>query len=142
MVFSARGDIFTVPIKNGPIRNLTNSSNAHDRSVAWSPDGSVIAYISDETGEDEIYIQKSDGSEKKIQLTFNSKNYKYDPVWSPDGTMLVYSDRNQKLYLIDVKAKKKSKFLCPMFLRSEITNGHRIVALCALQTQSERENLL
>lgn len=116
MVFSARGDIFTVPIKNGPIRNLTNSSNAHDRSVAWSPDGSVIAYISDETGEDEIYIQKSDGSEKKIQLTFNSKNYKYDPVWSPDGTMLVYSDRNQKLYLIDVKAKKEKQiFMSDVF---------------------------
>ena len=39
-VFSARGDIFTVPIEKGPVRNLTDSSGAHDKWPAWSPDGS------------------------------------------------------------------------------------------------------
>ncbi|MBK9272588.1 MAG: PD40 domain-containing protein [Saprospiraceae bacterium] len=109
MVFSARGEIFTVPSKNGPTRNLTQSSGAHDRSVAWSPNGEFIAFVSDRSGEDEVYIQKSDGSEKMEQLTFQSKNYKYDPVWSPDGSKLMYSDRNQNLYIINVKEKKEKQ---------------------------------
>src|SRR5205085_12141680 len=51
----ARGDIFTVPAKEGNTRNLTHSSNAHDKYATWSPDAKWIAYVSDQSGEDEIY---------------------------------------------------------------------------------------
>ena len=60
--FSARGDIFTVPAESGITRNLTRSSGAHDRNATWSPDGKHIAYVSDASGEYEIYIQPQDGS--------------------------------------------------------------------------------
>ncbi|HQP90111.1 MAG TPA: protease, partial [Bacteroidales bacterium] len=65
--FSARGDIFSVPATEGVIRNLTKTSGVHERNVEWSPDGKYLAYLSDETGEFEIYIQKHDGSEPPIQ---------------------------------------------------------------------------
>jgi len=55
--FSARGDIFSVPATEGVIRNLTKTSGVHERNVEWSPDGKYLAYLSDETGEFEIYIQ-------------------------------------------------------------------------------------
>src|SRR5271165_3829992 len=34
-VFAARGDIFTVPIEKGPVRNLTNTSGVHEKWPAW-----------------------------------------------------------------------------------------------------------
>jgi tricorn protease len=55
-LFSARGDIFSAPIEKGPTRNLTHSSGAHDKWPAWSPDGSKIAFISDLSGEEELYL--------------------------------------------------------------------------------------
>ena len=55
-LFVARGDVFTAPIENGPTRNLTRSSDAHDKWARWSPDGSRIAFVSDRDGEDEIYV--------------------------------------------------------------------------------------
>ncbi len=85
VVFGARGDVYTVPAKTGITRNLTESSGVHDRNVEWSPKGLYISFISDRTGEDEIYIQNQDGKEEAIQLTFNSDNYNYNPIWSPDG---------------------------------------------------------
>ena len=60
-LFVARGDVFTAPIEKGATRNLTNSSNAHERFAQWSPDGSKIAFISDMDGEDELYVIKQDG---------------------------------------------------------------------------------
>ncbi len=62
VLFAARGDIFTAPVEKGPPRNLTNSSGAHDKWPRWSPDGSKIAYISDRTGEEEIWVVAQDGS--------------------------------------------------------------------------------
>jgi len=50
-LFVARGDIFTAPIEKGPTRNLTHSSNAHDKWARWSPDGAKIVFVSDRTGE-------------------------------------------------------------------------------------------
>ena len=46
----AHGEILTVPVKNGPIRNLTNTPGVMEREPAWSPDGQSIAYFSDESG--------------------------------------------------------------------------------------------
>ena len=69
IVLGARGDVWTVPVESGITRNLTKSDGVHDRNVAWSPDGEYIAYISDRTGNDELYIQKQDGKEEAIQLT-------------------------------------------------------------------------
>lgn len=50
----ARGDVFTVPVEHGVTRNLTHSSDAHEREVSWSSDGSRIAYVSDRSGEEEL----------------------------------------------------------------------------------------
>ncbi len=105
-VFGARGEIFTVPAKKGITRNLTNNSKAHDRNVEWSPDGKWIAFISDMNGEDEIYIQLQDGSEKPIQLTKDADTYKYDIEWSPDSKYILWSDNLHRLRYIDVESKK------------------------------------
>lgn len=106
LTLGARGDIWTIPADKGITRNLTESSGVHDRNVEWSPDGKYLSYISDRTGEDEIYIQIQDGSEAAIQLTSNSSNYKYNPVWSPDSKMLLWSDRNQRLQYMDIESKE------------------------------------
>jgi tricorn protease len=60
-VFAARGDVYTVPAKEGAIRNLTRTPGIREKEVSWSPDGRWIAFVSDRTGEDEIYITPQDG---------------------------------------------------------------------------------
>jgi len=106
VVFGARGDVFTVPAKSGITRNLTQSSGVHDRNVEWSPDGKYISFISDRTGEDEIYIQNQNGLEDAIQLTFNSDTYKYNPIWSPDSKYLLWGDKMARLNLMEIATKQ------------------------------------
>jgi tricorn protease len=105
-LFSARGDIFTAPIEKGPTRNLTDSSNAHEKSAAWSPDGSKILYISDLDGEEELYTVAQDGSGKQEELTHGFHSMLYQPVWSPDGKRIAFSDAENKLYVLSLDDKK------------------------------------
>ncbi|MDR3219844.1 MAG: PDZ domain-containing protein [Dysgonamonadaceae bacterium] len=106
LVLSARGDVFTVPVKSGITRNLTETSGVHDRNPQWSPDGKWIAYISDATGEDEIYVRSQDGLQKPIQITANSDTYKYGFDWSPDSKKILWSDKMQRLRYVDIDSKK------------------------------------
>lgn len=106
IVASGRGDIFSVPVKEGITRNLTSSSNAHDREGFWSPDGKWIAYLSDASGEYEIYIIKQDGSEPAIQLTSGADTYKFTIRWSPDSKKILWNDKMLRLQYIDIDSKK------------------------------------
>ena len=104
-LFGARGEIFTVPEKKGVTRNLTNTSGVHERNSKWSPDGKWIAFISDQSGEDEIYIIAQDGSSKAQPVTSNAETYKYQMLWSPDSKKLLWSDRRQRLRYVDISTK-------------------------------------
>lgn len=103
LVFSARGEIFNLPVKNGITLNMSQTPGAHERGALWSPDGKSIAWISDQTGEFEIYIAKQDGTAKPVQLTKNSDTYIFGFQWSPDSKKLLYSDKKMRLNVIDVE---------------------------------------
>lgn len=103
-LFNARGDIFIVPEKNGNVVNLTNTNGVHERNPTWSPDGKWIAFISDESGEDEIYLIKPDGTDK-TKLTSDFKSYRWELLWSPDSKKLLNSDKLMRLFYIDIDTK-------------------------------------
>ena len=88
-LFAARGDIWTVPAKDGATRNLTRTSGVHEKLPNWSPDGKWTSYISDRTGEDEIYISPENGRGQEIQITSGHKGFMFEPVWSPDSKKLI-----------------------------------------------------
>jgi tricorn protease len=105
-LLSARGDVFTVPAKEGSVRNLTHTPGIKERDAAWSPDRRWVAYMSDRTGEDELYIAPQDGTGPEQQITSGGTMYRLAPTWSPDSTKLLYADKDCKLYYVDIKNKK------------------------------------
>jgi tricorn protease len=110
-LFEARGDIFTVPIEKGPTRNLTNSSGAHEKWPRWSPDGAKIAFISDKTGEEEVYVIAQDGTSQAERLTSGGKAMRFAPEWSADGKQLAFSDKDGKLFALTVADRKLTEIV-------------------------------
>jgi tricorn protease len=104
-VFGARGDIFTLPVKDGSPRNLTDTPGVHELNPTWSPDGRWIAYFSDKTGEYELYLAPQKGGEE-VRVTSDGGVYRFGPAWSPDSKKLLYWDKTMRLYYVDVEEKK------------------------------------
>jgi tricorn protease len=105
-VVEARGNIFTVPAEHGCVRTLTTEhSSIHELNPAWSPDGKSIAYLSDKTGEYEIYTRPQMGGEE-TRITTDGKIYRFGPTWSPDSKKLVYWDKANQLWYVSLDDKK------------------------------------
>ncbi len=104
IAFEARGEIFSVPEKEGFTINLTRSSGAFDQSPMWSPDGKTIAYWSDKSGEYELYLQDSEGTKEASKLTSRGKGFGYPPVWSPNSKKLAFIDETNTIFIIDAES--------------------------------------
>ncbi|MBQ7691268.1 MAG: PD40 domain-containing protein [Muribaculaceae bacterium] len=122
LAVSARGEVLDVPVKHGVTRNITHTAGVHERNAQWSPDGKHIAYISDQTGETELWMRPADGGDP-IQLTRDNDTYIHDFTWSPKSDRIVYTDRENRIVLVDVAARSKqtlvqdslSSFAAPEF---------------------------
>ncbi|RLD44498.1 MAG: protease [Bacteroidetes bacterium] len=105
LAVSARGDIFTLAVKEGVTYNFTETSNAFDRNVEWSPDGKHIAFLSDREGEYDIYMMNSDGKGPIEKLTTGNASYKFEIQWSPDSKKVLWSDKKMYLQYVDIETK-------------------------------------
>ncbi len=101
-VLGARGEVFSVPAKHGEVRNISRTPDAREHSVSWSPDGKWIAYLSDASGEYEIYLRAQDGHAEPRRLTTDGDTWRAAPVWSPDSSRLAFTDKKQRLRLLDI----------------------------------------
>jgi tricorn protease len=107
-VFGARGEIFTVPAQHGEIRNISRTPEAREIAVAWSPDGKWISYLSDATGEYEVYIRAQDGSGEPRRITRDGRVWRFPPVWAPDSKKLAFADSDNRLHVVDIDSGRMS----------------------------------
>lgn len=101
-IFESRGEIFTIPKKDGNWRNLTNTPGVADRSPVWSPKGNQVAWFSDKSGEYQLVIADQYGQHKKSYAIPNPTFY-YKPVWSPDGNHIAYTDTDYNIWVFKLE---------------------------------------
>ncbi len=106
LAVTARGEVFDVAAGKGVTRDITRTPGANERSAAWSPDGKYIAYISDRTGETEVWLQAAEGGEP-VQLTKNNDTYIRRLMWRPDSKKVLYTDRMNRIVEVDVATQAK-----------------------------------
>lgn len=97
-----RGEIFLVPVEPdfGEMSRVTRSP-WRDRYQIFSPDGSKLAYISDESLEEEIWVYDLATRERKKLTTHES--VKSNLAWAPDSKRLAFVAAN-RLFEADVES--------------------------------------
>ena len=109
-------ELFILPLSAGgeaqkPIR-LTNDPAA-DYAPTWASSGRRIAFVSNRSGEDEIWLADLDKIDDRFQnLSRNPGAQDRYPVWSPDGTRLAWTATGQgyqSIYMQDLSAPGSDK---------------------------------
>ncbi len=106
IIFDMLGDIYTLPEGGGEAERLT-SGLAVDTQPVFSPDGSTIAFLSDRSGAENLWLMDRDGGNPR-QVSFYDDNPTFvSPEWTRDGSAVLVSrfwpDRNAyELWQFDV----------------------------------------
>lgn len=103
-LFVAHGEVFTVPAKDGDIRNISNTPT-REISATWSHDGQRIAWFADQSGEYRIVISDQYG-QKINEITLKEKGFYYDLAWSPDDNKLSFTDQKQRIWWLNVNKQR------------------------------------
>ncbi len=102
IVTEVRGNLLSIPTVKGATYHLTSSSASHERNPSWSPDGKMLAYFSDATGEYQVYIMDpSNPSSAKCMTSFET-GYPAGLRWSPDSKRLFFTNEKSEMFMLDV----------------------------------------
>lgn len=95
VVFSIYGELFTAPVEEGDLVQLTEGA-ARDREPQWSPDGRHIAYVSDQSGREEVWVVPAEGG--TAQKITDLDTLKMELRWSPDSKDILFTTSDSRLF--------------------------------------------
>jgi tricorn protease len=104
IALSVYGELFTAPSDQGDLVQITDGA-ARDQDPNYSPDGRHIAYVSDASGREEIYVASSDGAGQPEKIS-DVDALKLGLSWSPDSKSIAYASSDSKLRRYDLESKK------------------------------------
>lgn len=93
IVFDLLGHLYTLPIEGGQAAQITTGME-FDSTPRFSPDGSKIAFVSDRSGAENVWVADADGK-NLLQLTDDKQSNFATPVWSHDGRAVIAARQTQ-----------------------------------------------
>ncbi len=101
ILMESRGQIVSVATEEGDLRVLEKKAGTRAMWPVWAPDGKRFAFVSDRSGEMEVWLGDAAGGNEPAQLTHGLAAEPFAPIWSPDGKRMSIVDRDGRLRLVD-----------------------------------------
>ena len=105
IVLTSRGRIFTAPVDGGRWIEITRKSGIRYKEAQFGGEDDDVFFLSDESGEIELWKTTKNGFSKPEQLTSGSKVLIMNFLPSPNGKYVVYTEKDYVLKLCDVEKK-------------------------------------
>jgi len=106
LLLEARGEILNLPAEKGEWFDVTRTSASREKNAAWSPDGRWVCFVSDRSGEEQLYLADQRGRDGWRSLTPDNQGFLLTPVWSPDSQRILWGDKFMRLNMVDVASGK------------------------------------
>ena len=104
-LFTARGEVFTVPIEEGSTRNLSNSNGVREYTAVWSPAGDEIAWIEESLDGQTLVISDQTGLDETETYPLGN-NFYFLQDWDAENGRIIYTDNRQKLHYINLETSE------------------------------------
>jgi len=111
IIATVRGDLYSIPAEQGPVYSLAHSPESHEREATWSPDGKYHAWLSDKSGEYQVYLAPSDNFSAAKAVTAFDSGYLSNLYWNPDGKKLYFTTGRRDVWEYNVETAKLEKIL-------------------------------
>jgi len=96
---SARGELWSLPAVEGITERLSQTAGQAERDPLFSPDGKRLAYVSDASGEYELYVRTLEPGAAAVRLTTDGAQFRFLRSWSPDSKHLLFTDKSATLFI-------------------------------------------
>ena len=104
VLVTARGEVFSVPVKDGVTQNLTGTSGVREKDALWRPDGKQLAWLRDGGFKHELVLaEPTAGGKREVHAL--PAGYFTLLDWSPDGKRIALQDNHLQLYVYETEAK-------------------------------------
>jgi tricorn protease len=100
-LITARGEIFSVPVKDGSTRNLSNTDGVREYTALWSPAGDQVAWIVESLAGQRLVVSDQAGLEPTRSFELGPDFYQLQG-WESEQGRIVYSDNRLRLHVIDL----------------------------------------
>ncbi len=101
VIITARGEVFTVPVKHGSTRNLTQSDGVREYTAIWSPKGDRVAWIVESLDGQRLIVADQDGQSNRREYPLGPDFYRLH-AWDPKGERIVFGDNRLRLHAIEL----------------------------------------
>ena len=130
VAITARGDVFTIPLKDGTTRNVSQSDGVREMTAIWSADGNTIGYLSDASGAYELVLSDQFGKQqdRSFRMTDVKTNYFDLVAFADNDSKVIYRDSHLNLKYFDI-AKKRSYVIATDPVRKGFVEGSQQVSL-------------
>jgi len=97
--FAAHGDLFRMPLDGGTAQALTATQGTDEDHPATSPDGTLIAYITEDESAQQVAVRPATGGVERRLTTFATGVF-YAPIFSPDERSLIVPSAEHDLWRV------------------------------------------
>lgn len=132
VAITARGEVFTIPLKDGSTRNVSQSDGVREMTAIWSVDGSKLAYLSDASGGYQLVISDQFGKQQdsSFAMTDVKSNYFDLVAFADNDSKIVYRDSHLNLKYFDLN-KKRSYIIGTDPVRKGFVEGSQQISISA-----------